>query len=81
MSESKAEATDTFVYALMAVFGLSSWIAINGIYSELPLIINDLPEGWAINATLSLVIQAANIGPLAYFLVMRRRRTQQLTAG
>lgn len=73
--------TDWFVYALFLLFGCSSWIAINGIFAELPLFIDKLPEGWAINATLTLVIQGANAGPLLYFIVARYRRRPPLVFG
>ena len=31
---------------LLACFGLSSWIFVNSIFVELPLLANELPEGW-----------------------------------
>jgi len=51
---------------LTVCFGLSSWVTINGIFSILPLIIDRVPEGWAIASTLGLAVQAANVGPLVY---------------
>eukprot|EP00928_Gymnodinium_smaydae_P022657 TRINITY_DN18962_c0_g1_i1.p1 TRINITY_DN18962_c0_g1~~TRINITY_DN18962_c0_g1_i1.p1 ORF type:complete len:365 (-),score=23.63 TRINITY_DN18962_c0_g1_i1:75-1169(-) len=62
-----------FRYILAACFGISSWVTVNGIFSILPSIISHLPEGWAIAATLSLVIQAANLGPLLYRLCSKRQ--------
>jgi hypothetical protein len=50
-------------YALFVVLGLGSWITINGIFAELPLFVNDTPEGWALGSYLGLVIQLANLGP------------------
>lgn len=35
---------DRAVYALFVVFGLGSWITINGLFAELPLFYKDLPE-------------------------------------
>lgn len=55
-------------YILTVCFGVASWVTINGIFSILPSIISQLPEGWAIASTLGLTIQAANIGPLIYRL-------------
>lgn len=57
---------DSTNYILTVCFGVSSWVTINGIFSILPAIIDQVPEGWAIASTLGLAIQAANIGPLAY---------------
>lgn len=54
------------VYFLVVCFGASSWVTVNGIFSVLPLIIDQVPEGWAIASTLALAIQAANVGPLGY---------------
>ena len=59
------------------LFGISSWIAINGVWVELPLLVATLPEGWALPSYLSVIIQVANVGPLLYSLLrfrLRRRR-------
>lgn len=42
---------------LLIFFGLSSWIAINSLWIELPLLVNVLPEGWNLPAYLSILIQ------------------------
>lgn len=37
-------------HVLVALFGMGSWAAINGIWVELPVVVKDLPEGefmWA----------------------------------
>ena len=57
-----------FVHLLICIFGTSSWIAINGIWVELPLLVQKLPEKWALPSYMSIVIQLANIGPIAYTL-------------
>ncbi|KAH6925665.1 hypothetical protein HPB50_008480 [Hyalomma asiaticum] len=48
------------------LYGLSSWLAITGLWMELPLLVHALPEGWALSASLSLAIQLGNVGPLLY---------------
>ena len=53
-------------YILVCVFAISSWIDINGLFVELPLLVNGLPEGWNLPSYLAVIIQLANIGPLAY---------------
>nr|CDS34416.1 riboflavin transporter 2 A [Hymenolepis microstoma] len=52
-------------------FGVSAWVAINGLWMELPLLVNVLPEGWNLPAYLSIIIQLANIGPIFYVLLTR----------
>lgn len=32
-------------HLLVALFGMGSWAAINGVWVELPLVVKDLPEG------------------------------------
>lgn len=32
-------------HLLVALFGMGSWAAINGIWVELPVVVKDLPEG------------------------------------
>lgn len=48
-----------WIPVLLIVFGVSSWVAINGLWMELPLLVNVLPEGWNLPAYLSIIIQAS----------------------
>ncbi|KAF6024224.1 hypothetical protein EB796_017476 [Bugula neritina] len=61
---------------LFIVFGWSSWIDVNGLWVELPVMVHQLPEGWNLPSYFTVMIQLANIGPLAYGLVkyLCRRR-------
>ncbi|XP_017294514.1 solute carrier family 52, riboflavin transporter, member 3-A [Kryptolebias marmoratus] len=52
------------VHVLACAFGLGSWVAVNGLWVELPLIVNALPEGWELPSFLTVIIQLANLGPL-----------------
>ena len=36
------------VYMLVIVFAMASWIDINGVWVELPLLVPRLPEGWGL---------------------------------
>ncbi|VDM33059.1 unnamed protein product [Hydatigera taeniaeformis] len=54
-----------WIAVLLIFFGLSSWIAINGLWMELPLLVNVLPEGWNLPAYLSIIIQASSF-PLRF---------------
>ena len=51
---------------LAILFGISSWICINGMWVELPVLVNSLPEGWNLPSYLSIIVQLANIGPISY---------------
>lgn len=64
------------INVLIAMFGVSAWIGVNGIYVQLPLLVTTAPEGWSLPASIVITIQAANIGPILYALV--RKFTPQL---
>ncbi|XP_036434642.1 solute carrier family 52, riboflavin transporter, member 3-A [Colossoma macropomum] len=53
-----------YIHLLACAFGLGSWVAINGLWVELPLIVNVLPEAWDLPSYLTVIIQLANLGPL-----------------
>lgn len=60
-------------HLLVCTFAMGSWVAINGLWVELPLLVMELPEGWFLPSYLTLVIQLANIGPLLVTLLHRFR--------
>lgn len=62
-----------WVHALACAFGLGSWVAINGLWVELPLIVTVLPERWDLPSYLTVIIQLANLGPLLVTLAHRLR--------
>jgi len=55
---------------MLALFGMSSWISVNGLWVELPLIVDKLPEYYDVASYLSVIIQMANVGPIAYGLAV-----------
>ena len=55
-------------YVLICLFGLGSWIAINGLWVELPVLVRYAPEQWTLPSYLTVIIQLANIGPVIYAL-------------
>ncbi|XP_054901777.1 solute carrier family 52, riboflavin transporter, member 3-A [Poeciliopsis prolifica] len=61
------------VHLLACAFGLGSWVAVNGLWVELPLIVNVLPEGWDLPSYLAVIIQLANLGPLLVTLMHKLR--------
>ncbi|CAN7997156.1 unnamed protein product [Ixodes hexagonus] len=54
------------------MFGVSAWVSINGLWVQMPLLVPRLPEGWNLGSILVIVIQVANLGPLAYTLARKR---------
>ncbi|XP_069771187.1 riboflavin transporter 2 [Narcine bancroftii] len=65
------------VHGLAALFGMGSWIAINGLWVELPLIVPKVPEGWYLPSYLTVIIQLANVGPLLVTLAHRFRPSRR----
>ncbi|KAK2496508.1 hypothetical protein MC885_013794 [Smutsia gigantea] len=58
-------------HVLVAVFGMGSWAAINGIWVELPVVVKDLPEGWSLPSYLSVLVALGNLGLLVVTLWRR----------
>ena len=54
------------VDVMAVVFGIGAWISVNGMWVELPLLVQALPEGWALPSYMSVAVQIANIGPILY---------------
>lgn len=51
---------------LAAVFGIGAWVSVNGLWVELPLLVQELPEKWNLPSFLTVIISIANVGPIAY---------------
>jgi len=58
-------------YVLVALFAISSWIDINGVGVEIPLLVAALPESWKLPSYLVVIIQIANVGPLVYTIAKK----------
>ena len=57
------------VDVLAVFFGISSWVSINGLWTQLPMLVNSLPESWSLASYLTVTVQLANVGPIGYSLV------------
>ncbi|XP_071089316.1 riboflavin transporter 2-like [Haliotis cracherodii] len=66
------------VYILMIMFGVSSWVDINGLWVELPIMVQELPEGWNLPSYIVVLTQLANIGPVIYSLLCSNRVSEKL---
>ena len=57
-------------WALFFAIGTAPWLLVNGIFVELPIFVNVLPEGEGVAAIIGALVQAGNIGllyiPLRY---------------
>lgn len=51
---------------LSLLYGTGSWIAMTGLWVELPVLTPKLPEGWSLASQLALVLQFANISCIIY---------------
>jgi len=56
---------------LIIFFASAAWIQVNGIWVELPLLVENSPQQWTLPSYLTVVIQLANIGPLLYLLLSK----------
>ena len=59
------------VYICVIFFGISSWVDINGLWVQLPILVNHLPEGWNLPSYLVIIMQVGNIGSLLFLIANR----------
>lgn len=59
------------VDVLALLFGIGAWVGVNGIYVQLPLLVNTAPEKWDLSAYMVMVVQFANLGPIMYTLYVK----------
>uniref|UniRef100_A0A7I4YWV6 Riboflavin transporter n=1 Tax=Haemonchus contortus TaxID=6289 RepID=A0A7I4YWV6_HAECO len=62
-------AVSKLLFVLVIIFGSSSWMGTNSVWMQLPLLTQDLPEGWGLPSFLAAVVQIACIGPLVYTIL------------
>ncbi|XP_046390925.1 solute carrier family 52, riboflavin transporter, member 3-B-like isoform X2 [Ischnura elegans] len=67
--------------ALSVAFGVGAWLTVNGVFVELPILVQAAPEGWALPSHLSLAVQVANSGPILYVILLRfSKRSRAVTS-
>jgi len=54
---------------LFFVVGLSSWLLVNGLFLEVPLLVSSLPEGYTLVSFLVIMVQVGNIFGLFYLFL------------
>ncbi|MBN3293804.1 S5A3A protein, partial [Polypterus senegalus] len=57
------------IHVLVSLFGMGSWVSVNSLWVELPVVVSRLPEGWDLPAYLSVLIAFGNVGPIAVTLM------------
>lgn len=67
------------VFVVVMLFSMSTWVDVVGIWVEVPLLVNTLPEGWGLPAILTILIQCANIGPATYALICKFKAQSSVT--
>ena len=53
---------------LICLFGLSSWLAINGLWAEMPALVPVLPERTSLPSIIVIITQISNIGGIIYLI-------------
>ena len=59
------------VYIAVVLFSMSTWMDVVGVWIEMPLLVTTLPEGWSLPSYVTIIIQAANVLPLVYFITQK----------
>lgn len=54
---------------LVIAFGAGSWMGINAVWVELPLLVNALPEKWDLPSYLVVLVQITCVAPLIFGVV------------
>lgn len=59
--------------ALCISFGMATWLPVNAIYTQMPLFTQFAPEGWSLPSYFSVLVQIANVAPIAYYFIKDRK--------
>lgn len=54
---------------LAIIFGISSWVEVNGVWVQTPILVEKLPEKWNLASYIVMITQLANIGPIVYSIL------------
>lgn len=67
----RVEGRRVVVDILAILFGIGTWVGINGMFVQLPLLVKTAPEGWNLPSYMSVAVQIANLGPLVYAILRK----------
>lgn len=65
------------VYVMVMLFAMSTWTAIVGVWVEMPLLVDALPEAWSLPSHLTIIIQCSNLGPALYALAQKMKSSSK----
>ncbi|XP_026831994.1 riboflavin transporter 2 isoform X2 [Drosophila erecta] len=68
---SKPRNRSWIVDVLAIFFGIGTWLGVNGTFIQLPLLVDEAPEGWSLPSYLSVMVQIGNLGPLLYTAIQK----------
>ena len=60
-----------YVSVMVCFFANTSWVTVSGIFIQLPLLVESLPEGWKLPSYLAIIVQLGNIAPVIYGILER----------
>lgn len=64
---------------LCVFFGIGTWLPTNAIFSQMPIFVQFLPEGWSLPSYFSVLVQCANIIPFLYYIFNKKLKKFQST--
>ncbi len=56
-------------FILIVLFNLSSWMDINAVYAELPLLVNRTPESWELPSYNAIILNCCKLSAIAYLVL------------
>ncbi|KAI8045741.1 solute carrier family 52, riboflavin transporter, member 3-A [Drosophila gunungcola] len=71
MGSEKLRNRSWIVDVLAIFFGIGTWLGVNGTFIQLPLLVDEAPEGWSLPSYLSVMVQIGNLGPLLYTAIQK----------
>ena len=72
-TESQRRFLAKWILPVLFVFlGISSWMSVNLLWVEMPLLVTILPEQWNLASYVSVLIQFGNIGPLLCVFIKKK---------
>lgn len=58
-----------FIFILICIFSMAAWIDMYGLWVEMPVLVQVLPEAWKLPSYLTIIMKAGNIAPIVYVII------------